>query len=105
MSDYSGEKYVDIVFDGPPSPDGPVFVEVEGMSGQSINFGEWVERPDGLWAIRVVESDFTGNQYWCSECDLPRPRFRLLAQLREHVEAEHPGFEVRRPSPIIGGWG
>ena len=45
--------YVDIVFDGPPGPDGPRFVEVEDSRGRSINFGEWVERPDGYWALRI----------------------------------------------------
>ena len=33
--------YIDIVFDGPPSPEGARFVEVEDSRGRSINFGEW----------------------------------------------------------------
>jgi len=45
--------FVDIVFDGPPGPEGPRFVEVEDHHGQSISFGEWVERPDGYWALRI----------------------------------------------------
>ena len=45
--------YIDIVFDGPSSPEGARFVEVEDSRGKSINFGEWVQRPDGYWALRI----------------------------------------------------
>ena len=46
-------EYIDIVFDGPPGPEGDRFVEVEESRGRSINFGEWVQRPDGYWALRT----------------------------------------------------
>lgn len=46
-------SYIDIVFDGPPSHESGRFVEVESADGQSIKFGEWVERPDGFWALRI----------------------------------------------------
>lgn len=49
--------YVDIVFDGPPSHESGRFVEVEDASGRSIRYGEWVERPDGLWALRLPRLD------------------------------------------------
>jgi hypothetical protein len=41
--------YVDIVFDGPPSPELPGFVEVKNQFGRSIDCGEWVRRADGYW--------------------------------------------------------
>lgn len=43
---------IDIVFDGPPSHESGRFVEVENAQGKSIKFGEWVQRPDGYWALR-----------------------------------------------------
>lgn len=46
-------EYTDIVFDGPPAHESGRFVEVEDASGASIEFGEWVERADGYWALRV----------------------------------------------------
>jgi hypothetical protein len=46
-------SHVDIVFDGPPGPDGPRFIEVEDEAGKSIRYGEWVQRPDGYWALRI----------------------------------------------------
>ena len=49
------EDYVDIVFDGPPGPESGRFVEVENAQGKSISFGEWIERPDGYWALRVPQ--------------------------------------------------
>jgi hypothetical protein len=50
-------KYTDIVFDGPPGHDSGRFVEVEDGTGKSINIGEWIEREDGLWALRLTEGD------------------------------------------------
>lgn len=46
--------HIDIVFDGPPGPVCGRFVEVENAEGKSISFGEWVERPDGYWALRLT---------------------------------------------------
>lgn len=46
-------EYLDIVFDGPPGPDGGRFVEVEDDTGKSVNWGEWVKRDDGYWALRL----------------------------------------------------
>ena len=46
-------KAIDIVFDGPPSHESGRFVEVENMVGASINVGTWIDRGDGLWALRV----------------------------------------------------
>ena len=46
-------KTVDIVFDGPPGPEGPRFVEVEDMKGAGVRVGEWMDRGNGLWALRV----------------------------------------------------
>jgi hypothetical protein len=39
-------SYVDVVFDGPPGPLAPGFVEVEDDQGRSLQYGEWVERDD-----------------------------------------------------------
>lgn len=47
-------KQVDVVFDGPPGPDPGRFVEVEDEAGQSVDVGEWVERSDGYWALRIT---------------------------------------------------
>jgi len=46
--------YIDIVFDGPPSHESGRFIEVENSQGRSVKFGEWVERSDGYWALRIV---------------------------------------------------
>lgn len=43
---------IDIVFDGPPGLPDCCFVDIEA-AGKSINFGEWVKRPDGYWALRI----------------------------------------------------
>jgi hypothetical protein len=46
-------KHIDIVFDGPPSAESGRFVEVEDNTGASIKLGEWVQRDDGYWALRI----------------------------------------------------
>lgn len=45
---------IDIVFDGPPSHESGRFVEVETLDGKSVNVGEWIQRPDGFWALRLI---------------------------------------------------
>ncbi len=49
---------VDVVFDGPPGHESGRFVEVE-VDGKSIRLGEWIERGDGLWALRIHGVDLT----------------------------------------------
>lgn len=49
-------SFLDIVFDGPPGPEGGRFVEVENPAGESIRFGTWVQRDDGYWALRIAVS-------------------------------------------------
>ncbi|WP_032376702.1 hypothetical protein [Rhodococcoides fascians] len=48
MSDYT-----DIVFDGPPCHESGRFIEVEDQTGASIKFGEWIDRGDGYWVLRI----------------------------------------------------
>jgi hypothetical protein len=45
---------IDVVFSGPPGPAGECcFVEVEDEAGVSIKVGEWIQRPDGYWVLRL----------------------------------------------------
>ena len=66
--------YIDIVFDGPPSPEGARFVEVEDSRGRSVNFGEWVQRPDGYWALAFLRmyGSLDGNVMIEDELQLDR---------------------------------
>ncbi len=67
-------RTVDIVFDGPPGPDAGRFVEVENESGASISLGEWVERDDGFWALRIPDyAELLGiyNELTAAIDDLP----------------------------------
>lgn len=49
-------SYIDVVFDGPPAAKSGRFVEVEDETGASISAGEWIEREDGYWALRIATS-------------------------------------------------
>lgn len=46
-------KHIDVVFDGPPGHVAGRFVEVENAARASIGAGEWVERDDGYWVLRL----------------------------------------------------
>ena|GEM_PF-2372040 len=48
--------FFDVVFDGPPSRESGRFVEVEDEQGRSFEAGEWIDRGDGLWALRIARS-------------------------------------------------
>lgn len=47
------KEYIDIVFDGPPSYKSGRFVEVENEKGESVRVGQWIDRGDGFWALRL----------------------------------------------------
>lgn len=48
-------SHIDIVFDGPPGPEAGRFVEVEDSWGKSISIGEWIQRADGYWVLRIPQ--------------------------------------------------
>lgn len=51
------EGFVDILFDGPPQHESGRFVEVENSAGMSIKLGEWIQRGDGYFALRIQLSE------------------------------------------------
>ena len=51
----TGEKAINIIFDASPGPCPGRFIEVETDDGASINAGEWIDRHDGTWALRITE--------------------------------------------------
>lgn len=53
MTEAQPVAYIDVVFDGPPSHESGRFVEVENPDGASVNAGEWINRENGLWALRI----------------------------------------------------
>ncbi len=64
-------NYIDIVFDGPPSHESGRFVEVEDANGKSIRAGEWIERSDGYWALRITQIPAKAPRFAnvsCSQC-------------------------------------
>ena len=48
------EGAINIIFDGPPSHESGRFVEVEDDDGNAISAGEWIDRGDGYWALRIA---------------------------------------------------
>jgi hypothetical protein len=53
---------IDIVLDGPPAPEMPGFVEVENGRGKSINCGQWLQRQDGYWVLRISAEDILRHE-------------------------------------------
>jgi len=50
-------KYIEILFDGPPSPEQKSLADVNAPSGASMDIGEWIDKGDGLWALRITPAD------------------------------------------------
>lgn len=71
-------KTIDIVFDGPPSHDMPRLVEVE-REGKSISIGEWVQRDDGYWALRIPDPGSQSKRF-----DSLQSRLAYEAKCIEH---------------------
>ena len=46
-------KAINIIFDGPPSHVAGRFVETEDDEGHGIKSGEWIERDNGYWSLRI----------------------------------------------------
>jgi hypothetical protein len=53
-----GRQYIDIIFDGPPGPRGGRLIDMEDADGKSIRIGDWMQRPDGRWALRITRPTF-----------------------------------------------
>ena len=45
---------IDVLFDAPPGPESGRFIEVENEHRRSIRAGEWIDRGDGTWALRIT---------------------------------------------------
>ena len=64
-------NFIDIVFDGPPGHESGRFVEVEDEKGASFRAGEWIQRPDGFWALRLTaQSAFSTPPAQFTNCDI-----------------------------------
>jgi hypothetical protein len=67
--------YVDIVFDGPPGHEAGRFVEAESPAGTSVRIGEWIDRGDGCWALRIpLAAAMEGAPslfHQCRKCGFP----------------------------------
>lgn len=83
-------EYIDIVFDGPPAHESGRFVEIEDAEGHGMRFGEWVEREDGFWALRIKG---TG------------PTFPLSDRFTEGERVVVPGYSGSYPDHPKDRWG
>lgn len=56
-------KYFDLVFDVSPSSPENQFIEAEDDAGKSFNVGEWSERANGTWQLRVFPTVFIPTMF------------------------------------------
>lgn len=93
-------EYIDVVFDGPPSHESGRFVEVEDAQGRSINFGEWVERADGYWCLRIPDSRELEAEYQ----SLDEANTELTEALRDRLAEVERLSSVRCPDGHNHRW-
>ena len=72
-------KYIDIVFDGPPSHQSGRFVESEDDTGASIRAGEWIEDGD-LWRLRIPNPADEIERLTAEVAQLKADRERLVRE-------------------------
>lgn len=86
-------NYIDVVFDGPPSHESGRFVEVEDPTGKSVSVGEWIDRSNGLWALRIPRSPV-------GQMMPEHPRFSEIGSaLMDKLCREHPEVPWHEYSP------
>jgi hypothetical protein len=90
----------DIVIDGPPSHESGRFVDVEDADGRSIQVGDWVQRDDGYWVLRLPDPrppraaidavlalhtpvDIEPSETICHECSWQLPNGQYFGKLVE----------------------
>jgi hypothetical protein len=89
-------EYIDVLFDRhPATPSGECrFIEVENNKGESIRAGEWVEREDGMWALRIPSmeqrvaeqiADWLEAQDRIGRSDLPWPQNELVENIVDAI--------------------
>ena len=97
------------VFDGPPGHQSGRFVEVETPDGNSINAGEWHERADGLWELRVQMPDTNAiadalrpfAKYWQWMLALNDPEWIKLAHRDEYFSEPLTVAHFRRAASVL----
>lgn len=80
-------KGINIIFDGPPSHESGRFVEVENDGGRSISVGEWIERGDGLWALRL-ETYFDEITALREQLLASEKAYRICNEQHRHLRAQ-----------------
>jgi hypothetical protein len=83
-----------VVFDGPPGHESGRFVECETPDGRSINAGEWHERNDGLWELRIP------NALTAAPAGITDEDIRAIRQLEADVQA-YSGNEASGRNEIL----
>ena len=90
--------HIDVVFDGPPGPEGCRLIEVKDVAGNSIRFGTWIERSDGRWALRITAADFASSTKGAD--DRRKQIGDALQRAAERVRREGPGNGRLRSDPL-----
>lgn len=86
---------MEIVFDGPPGPEAGRFIEVEDGNGKSICAGEWLQRGENEWVLRLPDVADLQSRLAAAEAELAQLRTDPIERLREIVVA----LSADRPIP------
>jgi hypothetical protein len=62
MNNSADNPHIDIIFDGPPGPDGGRLVEIDDAAGQSIAIRTSFQRADGLWVLRITPAQIANPE-------------------------------------------
>jgi hypothetical protein len=62
MNDTPDNPHIDIIFDGPPGPDGGRLVEIDDVTGQSVAIRTSFQRADGVWVLRITPAQIANPE-------------------------------------------
>lgn len=88
---------IDIVFDGPPGPTAGRFVEVEDLSGKSVGVGQWIDRCNGMWALRIPRAHAHLHP---DTANIGPADTAVIDEALEYTAARKPGAAVERIARI-----
>ena len=104
-------KILDIVFDGPPGPKSGRFVETEDEHGHGVNCGDWIDRGNGLWALRIqarfppcfpTTKETTHAAYDAQKRrEILRPALELLETIEAAVDRHTTSGGTAQSRPVI----
>ena len=89
---------INLIFDGPPGPDGPRFIECEDEDGNSFDVGQWFEESDGTYSVDPEKTAEERKKIYARRKERAVPAREWIEKERERVET---GGDIKEPVRVM----